>query len=124
MSRRKTLYPFVVLIVAGFGAFLLLATAPEVESVSPEEALPIVRAIEVRPGDVRMTVRSQGTVAPRTESNLVPEVSGSVVWISPALVSGAVQGFLGFFQSLWSWESFPRQHLRLCTFRSRRHPVF
>lgn len=91
MSRRKTLYPFVVLIGAGFGAFLLLATAPEVESVSPEEALPIVRAIEAQPGDVRMTVRSQGTVAPRTESNLVPEVSGSVVWISPALVSG------GFF---------------------------
>jgi RND family efflux transporter MFP subunit len=38
-----------------------------------------------------MWVRSQGTVAPRTESDLVPEVSGRVTWVSPALVSG------GFF---------------------------
>lgn len=91
MNRRKILFPLAVLAAACFGAFLLLATAPEVESVSPEKSLPIVRTIDVRPGDVRMTVRSQGTVAPRTESNLVPEVSGSVVWVSQALVSG------GFF---------------------------
>ena len=93
MNRRKIFLPFAVLAGAAFGAFVLLATAPEVESVSPEQALPIVRTVEAEPGDVRMTVRSQGTVAPRTESNLVPEVSGTVIWISPALVSG------GFFQA-------------------------
>ena len=79
MSRRKILLPFLVLAVAGLGAFLLIVTAPEVESVAPEQVVPVVRAIDARPGDVRMKVRSQGTVAPRTESELVPEVSGPVV---------------------------------------------
>ncbi len=91
MNLRKLLAPFAVLAVAAFGAFVLLATAPAVESVEPEKTLPLVRIIEVKPGDRRMQVRSQGTVAPRTESELVPEVSGRVEWMSPSLVSG------GFF---------------------------
>lgn len=91
MTRSKVLLPICVLAVAGLGALLLVATAPEVDSVAPEELIPVVRAIEVTREDVRMRVRSQGTVAPRTESELVPEVSGSVVWVSPSLVSG------GFF---------------------------
>jgi len=88
---RKILLPFAVIAFSGLAAVLLLATAPEVESVAPEESLPIVRTMQARPGDVRMQVRSQGTVAPRTESELVPEVSGPVTWMSPVLVSG------GFF---------------------------
>jgi RND family efflux transporter MFP subunit len=91
MTARKLWMPLLVLLGAALGAYLLLATAPQVESVSAEKAIPMVRTLDVRPADVRMTVRSQGTVAPRTESNLVPEVSGTVVWVSPALVSG------GFF---------------------------
>lgn len=92
MNRRKILMPALVLLIAAVGAFVLIATAPEVESVAATRHLPMVRTIDVRPGDIRMVVRSQGTVAPRTESELVPEVSGRVEWVSPALVSG------GFFQ--------------------------
>ena len=91
MNVRKILLPLGVLVVAALGAFALLATAPAVENVASVKPLTAVRALEVTPGDVPMVVRSQGTVAPRTESNLVPEVSGTVVWVSPALVSG------GFF---------------------------
>ena len=91
MSPKKILIPLAVLALAGVGAFLLLATAPEVENVATEKTLPIVRTIDVQPGDVVMRVRSQGTVAPRTESDLIPEVSGRVEWMSPSLVSG------GFF---------------------------
>ena len=92
MTRRQVWIPIAILGGAAFGAFLLIVTAPEVESVAPEQVVPMVRAIDTRPGDVVMQVRSQGTVAPRTESALVPEVSGPVVWVSPALVSG------GFFR--------------------------
>lgn len=92
MNRRKILMPVLVLLIASVGAIVLIATAPEVESVAATRHLPMVRTIDVRPGDIRMVVRSQGTVAPRTESELVPEVSGRVEWVSPALVSG------GFFQ--------------------------
>jgi RND family efflux transporter MFP subunit len=88
---RRLVYPALALCVAGLGALALLATAPEVESVTPERAIPTVRTLTPRRENVRLKVRSQGTVAPRTESTLVPEVSGRVMWVSPALVSG------GFF---------------------------
>jgi RND family efflux transporter MFP subunit len=89
--NKKILVPIAVLAVAIAGAFLLVATAPSVEHVTPERAIAAVRVRDPKPQSVRLLVRTQGTVAPRTESALVPEVSGRVVWISPALVSG------GFF---------------------------
>lgn len=93
LPSRKLFIPLIVLAVSAVGAFLLVATAPSVENVEPDRAIPLVRTIEPRPESVRLTVRTQGTVAPRTESTLIPEVSGRVLWVSPALVSG------GFFES-------------------------
>jgi RND family efflux transporter MFP subunit len=89
--NRRALAP-VLIVVAGFGvAGLLIATGPQVEPHSPEQIAPLVRVHEVAPHRVTLRVSTHGTVAPRTESELVPEVSGRVLWISPALVSG------GFF---------------------------
>jgi len=90
--RNKILVPIAVLVVAAVGAFILVTTAPSVEHVTPERAIAAVRTREPKPQSVRLLVRSQGTVEPRSESALVPEVSGRVVWVSPALVSG------GFFE--------------------------
>jgi len=89
---KKLLVPALVLVLFGIGAFILVATAPSVENIVPERAISAVRVREVKPQAVRLRVRTQGTVAPRTESAVVPEVSGRVVWVSPALVSG------GFFE--------------------------
>lgn len=89
---KKILFiPLMVVLASLIGAFLLVATAPSVENVTPDRAIPAVRTITPDVDDVTLTVRSQGTVAPRSESTVVPEVSGRVVWVSPALVSG------GFF---------------------------
>lgn len=84
-----------VAVIAGFSliAVILIATASEVKTAVPEPVLMAVRVITADPKPVRLTVRSQGTVAPRTESALIPEVSGPVVWMSPSLVSG------GFFKA-------------------------
>ena len=90
--KKKLLVPALVLILSSLGAFLLVATAPSVENIVPEHAVTAVRVRDPQPQSVQMLVRTQGTVAPRTESTLVPEVSGRVVWVSPVLVSG------GFFK--------------------------
>lgn len=90
--KKKLLVPALVLILSSLGAFLLVATAPSVENIVPEHAVTAVRVRDPQPQSVQMLVRTQGTVAPRTESTLVPEVSGRVVWVSPVLVSG------GFFE--------------------------
>jgi RND family efflux transporter MFP subunit len=88
---QKVAFPAAILVLAGLGGLGLIASAPKIESAAPKQVFPAVRVIDGQPSDVPLWVHSQGTVAPRTESDLVPEVSGPVVWISPALVSG------GFF---------------------------
>ncbi len=76
--------------VAGFAGMMLTKPAPpQGDGTRPS---PILRVVEVRPQTVELHVTTNGTVAPRTQSDLIPEVSGTVTWVSPALVSG------GFFE--------------------------
>jgi RND family efflux transporter MFP subunit len=88
---RRTL-PFLILLVAGAGAYLVFMVRPEPEIRRPEVVPPLVRVVPVIKQDVDLSVASQGTVEPRVESQLVPEVSGRVLRVSPALVDG------GFFE--------------------------
>jgi RND family efflux transporter MFP subunit len=89
---KKILLPIAVLVVAVAIAFSFVTNQREL-APQPSTSPPIsVRVVEVSPGPVRLSVHAQGTVSPRTESDLVPEVSGNVTWISPNLVSG------GFFE--------------------------
>jgi len=85
--------PIAVIGVAGIIAAALIAARPVVETRRPEAVAPLVRFITADPSTVNAVVRSQGTVAPRTETMLVPEISGRVIHISPSLASG------GFFEA-------------------------
>jgi RND family efflux transporter MFP subunit len=53
---------------------------------------PLVAAEEVLATDIRVEVKGFGTVEPKVQVDLVPEVSGKVVGVHPALVDG------GFFK--------------------------
>jgi len=83
--------PLAILAVGAAGVAVMVALRPEPERQTPAEVVPLVRVVEAQPRDWRYVVRAHGTVEPRTESDLVPQVSGEVVWISPSLASG------GFF---------------------------
>ena len=85
---RKLIIPALVVIASIFGAVTLMATSPQLKPSSIEPIATAVRVLEVNPQPIQLTVRSQGTVVPNTESELIPEVSGRVVWKSPALVNG------------------------------------
>ncbi len=84
--------PLVVLAGGGFGAWALITARQDVEIRPPEILPPIVRVVEAKLQTLQLRVSSQGTVMPRTETSLVPEVAGRVVAISPSLVDG---GFFG-----------------------------
>jgi RND family efflux transporter MFP subunit len=88
----KFLLPIAVLGSALIAAVVMVLARPRVEARAPEVVAPRVRVVEAAPRDVRLSVKTQGTVVPRTESSLVPEVGGRVVWVSPALAAG---GFFG-----------------------------
>lgn len=85
---RKFLVPGAILLACVFGAVTLMATSPQLKPSIPEPVATTVRVLEARPRSVQLTVHSQGTVAPNTESELIPEVSGRVSWMSPSLVNG------------------------------------
>ena len=88
LQNRKVVLPLGVLGVAIVGALVLILTNTPVAGRPTERMVRAVRVVPVTSRTVELEVRSQGTVAPRTEAELIPEVSGRAVWTSPALVSG------------------------------------
>ena len=88
MNPRGKLLPVLVIVAAALGAATLYATSERLTPSQPEPIAPAVRVLDVALAPVQMVVHAQGTVLPRTESQLVPEVSGNVVWMSPNLVVG------------------------------------
>jgi RND family efflux transporter MFP subunit len=91
--RKKALAPLVILVAGAIVVTIVVATRPSVEAGPARVNAPLVSVIEVEPRDLRFSVHTQGTVVPRTESDLIPQVSGEVIWVSPRLVSG------GFFEA-------------------------
>ncbi|MEM1436084.1 MAG: efflux RND transporter periplasmic adaptor subunit [Pseudomonadota bacterium] len=85
---RAIVVPVAIVAVFLVGAFALVATAPALEPETPDPVPLTVRALRVEPEAVQLTVRSQGSVAPAEEAQLIPEVSGRIEWVSPALVAG------------------------------------
>ncbi len=88
--KRIILFPGLIVALALLAAAGLLATAPQLEPEAPAPISPVVRVLIAEPTRVQLLVHSQGTVEPRTESALIPEVAGRVAWMSPSLVSGGV----------------------------------
>ncbi len=86
--NRKILLPLMVLSGAIIIAALMMLNKPRLEPQKTEPIYTTVTVRQVQPQAVQLSVTTQGTVAPRNQSTLVPEVSGRVVWMSPALVSG------------------------------------
>ncbi len=83
------------LFILGIAALVILALffgrrAPEErETVT---AAPLVRVVAAEPTTYQFSVRANGSVSPSAESELIPQVTGEVLEISPALVNG------GFFE--------------------------
>jgi RND family efflux transporter MFP subunit len=88
----KILLPFAVLLVGVLLTMALVRGRQAPERASVPALPPVVRAQVVTFQDVRMDVTSQGEVAPRTQTELVAQVSGQITEVSPSLVAG------GFFR--------------------------
>jgi len=87
----KIIIPLAFLGAGAYGVLRLIETRPVVETKPAEKVIPTVRVIPVMKEEVNLTVYSQGTVSPRTVTELVPEVAGRVTFVSPSLAAG------GFF---------------------------
>ena len=85
--------PLAVIGAAGLAAFTMIRNRPPVEVQAPVFTPPGVRVEEVTLRDVPLIVTSQGTVRPRTESQLVSEIAGRVTAVAASFAEG------GFFES-------------------------
>ena len=91
--KRVVLYPALILVAVVAIVWVIYLTRPKADSVPVELVVPAVRVQVVETQPYEFLVDAQGTVVPRREGDLRPQVSGEVMWVSPALVPG------GFFEA-------------------------
>jgi RND family efflux transporter MFP subunit len=91
--KRVLVIPCAILGAGAVAVYVLWLTRPEAVPVPTERAAPLIRVQTLDPHELQLFVQAQGTVEPRTESELKSQVSGEVMWVSPALVPG------GFFDA-------------------------
>lgn len=84
--------PILVLAASAAAGVILIKTAPTAERRPPEPSLPVVEVIQVAPRPYAVTLESQGTVSPRTQTSVIAEVAGRVVGVADELRNG------GFFE--------------------------
>jgi len=87
---RKIVIPFGILLIAVALAAFMGVFKKKPEKKEREIPPTYVDTIEARAKDLTFIVESQGTVEPRTETTLIPEISGKIVKVSPNLVAGGV----------------------------------
>ena len=89
---KKIGLPIGILLVAIVATRGLVSFREEPATTVPEERKALVEVQDLQRQDARITVASQGTVTARTQSDLIAEVGGAIVQVSPAFVVG------GFFR--------------------------
>ena len=93
MSNRKRRYlhfaiAIVLVALGALGMRTLTASKPKIEKRKPPAPIPMVRTIKVKVGPQSVHISGEGTVRPLREINVVPQVGGKVVYVSPSLVNG------------------------------------
>lgn len=83
---------FSILVLLGIGGItfaVIKANETPEETRRPFTPLAVMADYAVRQ-DVRLTVQTQGEARPQTEINLVPEVGGKVIYVSPNFIEGGI----------------------------------
>ena len=92
MRWLKIVLPIAIIAGAVLLSWQIIAARPQVERVAVPPPTLLVEVAVARREPVTFVVRSQGVVTARTRTTLVSEVSGHIVQVAPAFVSG------GFFK--------------------------
>ncbi len=79
----------IIIVILGIGAVvLLLKYRKQPERMEQDIQAPLVKVEQVRVRDIPMVVKGYGTVSPKVEIDIIPEVAGKVVFIHPELKVG------------------------------------
>jgi RND family efflux transporter MFP subunit len=94
MSRKTILLKItlpVIIIIFGVGVMAaLVANRPTPKKETKEDPGALVRVLEVKKEDHKVTVKGTGTVQAAQEVTVIPQVSGRVTKIAPSFVAGGL----------------------------------
>lgn len=91
IRKFAVLFVSIGFIAAGVVAFIAMGFLKSPPERVEEAARPVSVFVETaRIEDVRLSVFSQGEVRPFTEIDLVPQVSGKIVWVAPRFAGGGI----------------------------------
>jgi len=88
----KVIAPILVVVVSIALVQVLSAAKPPPEKKEESQRMITLYVDEVKLDDVILSVRTQGEVQPKTEIDLIPQVSGRIVGISGSFAEGAEFG--------------------------------
>lgn len=81
--------PLVILAIGIEGGKYLIENKKVQERRSKPPSLPVIETLTVKPQSYQIKLKTRGTVAPRTQSTLVSEVSGKITKVSPNFREGS-----------------------------------
>lgn len=91
--KIKKLLPIIVLSALVFAAYIVTSNPPTAKRGRPSSTPQLsVQVQKLTRSDLALTIDSYGTIQPRTQSKLLPQVSGQIISISPKFRAG------GFFE--------------------------
>lgn len=88
LLRRTS--PLLILLLFGLGAKILMQTKEAPEQKPEEMPIPIVDVTQVTQQTVSLNLPSYGVVNPKYKTQLVTEVQGRMLTISPNFVAGGI----------------------------------
>ncbi|MHC4131393.1 MAG: efflux RND transporter periplasmic adaptor subunit [Planctomycetota bacterium] len=77
--------------ILAFGIFMiviLIKLKPKADKIPTKILAPLVKVQQVNLEDVEMIVKQPGTVTPKVEVEIVPQISGKIVWLNPNFKAG------------------------------------
>lgn len=86
----RVMLPILIVLGAGLASYILVMAKPEPEKKRVTEIARHIRAVTAHTGRVALLVRTQGTVEAKQAIDLVPQVSGQVVYVSEKFVAGGL----------------------------------
>ena len=90
-TKKRILQSILALALIALGALGMIKLTESKPRIRKQEvAVPLltVRTMEVRAASQAIVVKGEGTVKPLKEIDLVPQVGGKVVYITPSLING------------------------------------
>jgi RND family efflux transporter MFP subunit len=79
-----------IIILGALSTYILIKSRKPPQRKEQEIIAPLVMVKQLKAKDIQMVIRAYGTVSPKVEVDIVPEVPGKVVSVNPSLKAGGL----------------------------------